>query len=150
MCLVVLGRHVDRLKFLDVMFGDKPPLKPEELVYQRLLAGDPTEAAEQARQLRKDKPLLSYYQDILVEGLKLAQADADKGLLDAERTLRIRDTVAEGLSRTWSDGTRTTAPAVKVFLLVPLPTWSRMTRSLHRRRLKNGGTRSWFRASRAG
>jgi predicted PurR-regulated permease PerM len=23
-CLVVLGRHVDRLKFLDVMFGDQP------------------------------------------------------------------------------------------------------------------------------
>jgi hypothetical protein len=95
MCLVVLGRHVDRLKFLDVMFGDKPPLKPEELVYQRLLAGDPMEAAEQAQQYLKDKSLLSYYQDVLVEGLKLAQADADKGLLDDERTLRIRDTVAE-------------------------------------------------------
>jgi predicted PurR-regulated permease PerM len=25
-CLVVLGRHVDRLKFLDVMLGDRPPL----------------------------------------------------------------------------------------------------------------------------
>jgi predicted PurR-regulated permease PerM len=95
MCLVVLGRHVDRLNFLDVMFGDKPALKPEELVYQRLLAGDPTEAAEQAQQYLKDKPLLSYYQDVLVEGLKLAQADADRGLLDDERTIRIRDTVAE-------------------------------------------------------
>ena len=93
-CLVVLGRHVDRLKFLDVMFGDKPPLKPEELVYQRLLAGDPTEAADQAQRFLKDKPLLYYYQDVLMEGLKLAQADADKGLLDDERTLRIRDTVA--------------------------------------------------------
>jgi len=95
MCLVVLGRHVDQLKFLDVMFGDKPPLKPEQLVYQRFLAGDPTEAAEQARQFLKDKPLLSYYQGILIEGLKLAQTDADKGLLDDERKLRIRDTVAD-------------------------------------------------------
>ncbi len=24
MCLVVLGRHIDRLKFLEVMFGDDP------------------------------------------------------------------------------------------------------------------------------
>ncbi len=95
MCLVVIGRHVDRLKFFDVMFGDKPALKPEELVYQRLLAGDPVEAAEQAQQFLKDKPLLSYYQDILVEGLILAQADVEKGLLNDERTLRIRDTVAE-------------------------------------------------------
>ena len=27
-CLVVLGRHVDRLKFLDVMLGDQPALTP--------------------------------------------------------------------------------------------------------------------------
>ena len=48
-CLVVLGRYVDRLKFLDVMFGDEPALTPAELIYQRMLAGDPVEAAEQAR-----------------------------------------------------------------------------------------------------
>ena len=48
-CLVVLGRHVDRLNFLEVMFGDQPPLTPAELLYQRLLARDPVEAAEQAR-----------------------------------------------------------------------------------------------------
>jgi len=95
MSLVVLGRHVDRLKFLDVMFGDKPALKPEELIYQRLLAGDPMEAAEQAQQFLKEKPLLSYYQEVLIEGLNLAQADAEKGLLDEERSIRIRDTVAE-------------------------------------------------------
>jgi hypothetical protein len=38
MCLVVLGRHVDQLKFLEVMFGDEPPLTPVELTYQRMLA----------------------------------------------------------------------------------------------------------------
>ena len=26
MCLVVIGRHVDQLEFLEVMFGDQPPL----------------------------------------------------------------------------------------------------------------------------
>ena len=31
MCLVVLGRHVDQLKFLEVMFGDEP-LTPAELI----------------------------------------------------------------------------------------------------------------------
>jgi predicted PurR-regulated permease PerM len=95
MSLVVLGRHVDRLRFLDVMFGDQPALKPEELIYQRLLAGDPVEAAEQAQQFLKEKPLQSYYQDVLIEGLKLAQTDAEKGLLDEERSRRIRDTIAE-------------------------------------------------------
>jgi predicted PurR-regulated permease PerM len=40
-CLVVLGRHVDRLRFLDVMLGDRPPLTPPQLAYQRMLAGIP-------------------------------------------------------------------------------------------------------------
>jgi predicted PurR-regulated permease PerM len=48
-CLVVLGRHVDRLEFLDVMFGDRPALSPPEIFYQRMLAGDPTEASERPR-----------------------------------------------------------------------------------------------------
>lgn len=40
LCLVVLGRHVKRLEFLEVMFGDRPPLTPVESFYQRVLAGD--------------------------------------------------------------------------------------------------------------
>ena len=35
-CLVVLGRHVERFEFLDVMFGDRPALSPSELFYQRM------------------------------------------------------------------------------------------------------------------
>ena len=84
-CLVVLGRHVDRLSFLDVMFGDQPALSPPELVYQRMLARDPVEAAEQAQKFLKDKPLIAYYDEVLLEGLRLAQADADRGSLDDER-----------------------------------------------------------------
>jgi predicted PurR-regulated permease PerM len=94
-CLVVLGRHVDRLKFLDVMLGDRPPLTPPELVYQRMLARDSVEAAEQAEEFLKEKPLLTYYEEVLVEALKLAQTDADRGFLDDDRVLSIRDAVAE-------------------------------------------------------
>jgi predicted PurR-regulated permease PerM len=94
-CLVVLGRHVERLAFLDVMFGDKPALSPAELVYQRLLARDPVEAAEQAQKFLKGKPLIAYYDEVLIEGLRLAQADAERGLLDDGLKLRIRDAVAE-------------------------------------------------------
>ena len=56
-CLVVLGRHVDRLEFLEVLFGDKPPLTPAELIYQRMLARDPVEAAEQAQTFLREKRL---------------------------------------------------------------------------------------------
>jgi predicted PurR-regulated permease PerM len=95
MCLVVLGRHVDRLKFLDVMFGDEPPLTPAELIYQRMLARDPVEAADQARIFLKERPLMAYYDEIMLEGLRLAQADAQRGSLDEDQMRRIRDAVAE-------------------------------------------------------
>ncbi|MGC1861579.1 MAG: AI-2E family transporter [Methylocystis sp.] len=94
-CLVVLGRHVDRLAFLTVILGDQPALMPAELVYQRMLARDPVEASEQARMFLREKPLLAYYEEVLLEGLKLAAADAERGLLDPERTLLIRDAVAD-------------------------------------------------------
>ena len=95
MCLVVVGRHVDRLKFLEVLFGDQPPLTPPQLFYQRILARDPVEAAEQAETFLKEKPLAAYYDEILLEGLRLAEADVVHGLLDEERLQRIRDAVAE-------------------------------------------------------
>jgi predicted PurR-regulated permease PerM len=95
LCLVVLGRHVERLKFLDVMFGDEPALTPPELAYQRLLAHDPVEAAEQARTYLRDKPLLDYYEEIFVPTLKLAEADAETGRLDDESLERIRDAAGE-------------------------------------------------------
>jgi predicted PurR-regulated permease PerM len=95
MCLVVVGRHVDRLEFLEVMFGDQPPLTPAELIYQRMLANDPIEAAEQARTFLKERPLIGYYDEILLGGLKLAEADSKRGLLNDERRHRIRDAVAE-------------------------------------------------------
>ncbi len=38
-CLVVVGRHVEPLAFLDVILGDTPPLEPAETFYQRALEG---------------------------------------------------------------------------------------------------------------
>jgi hypothetical protein len=94
-CLVVLGRHVERLAFLDVMFGDRPALSPAEIFYQRMLAGDPTEAAEKAEEFLKERSLSSYYDDVAIRGLQLAQADLDRDALDESRLIRIRDTVLE-------------------------------------------------------
>jgi hypothetical protein len=94
-CVVVLGRHVDRLKFLDVMLGDRPALTGAELAYQRMLARDPVEAAEQAQAFLKDKSLVAYYDDIVIEALKLAQGDAERGRLDDESMIGVRDVVVE-------------------------------------------------------
>jgi predicted PurR-regulated permease PerM len=94
-CLVVVGRHVDRLQFLDVLFGNEPALTPPQLVYQRMLAGDPIEASQQAQAFLADASLDDYYDTIMLPGLRLAEADARLGRLDGERLDRILATVSE-------------------------------------------------------
>jgi predicted PurR-regulated permease PerM len=94
-CLVVLGRHVERLAFLAVMFGDRPALSPAEIFYQRMLAGDPTEATEKAEEFLKERSLASYYDEVAIKGLQLAQVDLDRDALDQFRLVKIRDTVLE-------------------------------------------------------
>jgi hypothetical protein len=94
-CLVVLGRHVERLEFLDVMFGDRPALSPPEIFYQRMLAGDPAEAAEKAEEFLKERSLASYYDEVALKGLQLAQIDTERGALDLQRLTKIRDAVRE-------------------------------------------------------
>ena len=81
LCLVVLGRHVERLEFLDILLGDRPPLTPVESFYQRILAGDPDEARAQAELLLKDHSLSSYYDQVALKGLQLAAADSARGVL---------------------------------------------------------------------
>ena len=92
-CLVVLGRHVERLEFLDVLLGDRPALSPAEGFYQRMLAGDPDEALDQAELLLKDRPLSSYYDEVALKGLQLAARDAQRGLLPPDQVERVRATV---------------------------------------------------------
>lgn len=96
-CLVVVGRHVDRLEFLDVLLGDRPPLSAPEIFYQRVLAGDPAEAVDKAEEVLKERSLSAYYDEVALEGLRLAAADVTRGTLDVERQAKILDTVREVL-----------------------------------------------------
>jgi len=60
-----------------------------------MLAGDPTEAAEKAEQFLKERSLASYYDEVALKGLQLAQVDVDRGALDEARLTKIRDAVSE-------------------------------------------------------
>jgi predicted PurR-regulated permease PerM len=93
LCLLVLGRHVRRLEFLDVLLGDQPALTPVENFYQRALAGDPDEAVEQAEALLRDCSLSSYYDDVAIKGLQLAANDVMRGSVTAPQLARIEATI---------------------------------------------------------
>jgi predicted PurR-regulated permease PerM len=103
LCLVILGRHVDRLEFLDVLFGDRPALTPAENFYQRLLANDPDEALVQAETLLKERSLIAYYDEVALEGLRLAHNDVLRGVVTADQLRRINESaldIIEGLEDT--------------------------------------------------
>ena len=93
MCFVVFSRHVEGLKFLDVMLGDQPALRFEESLYLRMLAEDPDEAANEAEAFLKENSLSAYYDEVAARALMLAQADVNRGVLDPLRQNRIRDAI---------------------------------------------------------
>jgi predicted PurR-regulated permease PerM len=112
MCLVVLGRHVEHLQFLEVLLGDQPALAPEESFYQRMLADDPDEAAIQAEAFLKDRPLWVYYDEVAIKGLALAQLDVNRGALDHTHRVRIKEAV-EWVIDDLSDHDDATAPTLE-------------------------------------
>ncbi|HYO11087.1 MAG TPA: AI-2E family transporter [Tepidisphaeraceae bacterium] len=88
--LVVLGKYVPQLQFLDVLLGDEPVLDPPTRIYQRMLALDADEAMELAEQYLHEGTLESVYDDVLLPALAMAEQDRHKGLLDDRRQGFIR------------------------------------------------------------
>lgn len=100
LCLVVMGRHVKRLEFLDVLLGDRPTLTLTETLYQRILAGDADEAQDHAELILKERSLGTYYDEIVVKAMQLAAIDAERGIIDREQLERVSSTIkvlVEGL-----------------------------------------------------
>ena len=77
-CLVVLGKYVPQLKFLDVLLGDEPPLDAHITFYQRLLARDQDEATELILAQVKASSLDQVYDDFLVRALNYVKRDRDR------------------------------------------------------------------------
>lgn len=93
LCLAVMGRHIDRLQFIDVLLGDNPALTPAESFYQRILAGDTDEAVDQAELLLRDRSLTEYYDEVVLKGLQLAAKDSLRGVLTLDQLHNIQDAV---------------------------------------------------------
>ena len=93
-CLVVLGRYVPQLRFLEVVLGSEPALAADEKLYQRLLAGNVEEAVEMAEAAIKDKGVAAYYDAVVLPALRRAEADLRNDASD----LGPRRTVAQSVS----------------------------------------------------
>lgn len=91
--LVVLGRHIPSLEFLDVLLGDRPALTPVERFYQRMLAEDPDEALEQAESQLATRSLTAYYDEVALAALKMAAADVERGAITRDRATKVVDSM---------------------------------------------------------
>jgi hypothetical protein len=77
-CLVVVGKYVPQLEFLDVLLGDSPPLDAHVTFYQRLLARDQDEATQLILARAKASSPEQVYDEFLVPALNYAKRDRER------------------------------------------------------------------------
>lgn len=97
--LAVIGRHVPQLEALSILLGDEPALSPAETLYQRLLAGDPDEAALLVDESLATGNREAVYDEIVIPAVVLAERDSHRGVLsDDDKTIvwnNLRDLIEE-------------------------------------------------------
>jgi predicted PurR-regulated permease PerM len=74
-CLLVIGRYLPRLQFLDVLLGSQPALDTATRIYQRLLAGDIEEAIDLAHEQTVDGNVSAFYNHVGLAVLRMASHD---------------------------------------------------------------------------
>jgi predicted PurR-regulated permease PerM len=94
-CLILMGRYVPQLNFLEVLLGDEPVLPVEAHFYQRLLALDQDEATTIAESYLKEKPLGSLYDNVVIPALAMAEQDRHLNTLDTGTADFISQTTRE-------------------------------------------------------
>jgi predicted PurR-regulated permease PerM len=116
-CLVVLGKYVPQLAFLDVLLGDEAPLEGDVTYYQRLLARDQDEAAQLVLTQAKASPPEQVYDTLLVPALNYVKRDRERDELteaDEQFVLRATREIVEDLGeRQAAAAARANTPAVE-------------------------------------
>jgi methylmalonyl-CoA mutase cobalamin-binding subunit len=96
-CLLVLGRHVPQLNFLNILLGSEPVFDPKTRVYQRLLAGDLEEALDLIEERLAETSLAEVFDTVLIPALALAEIDRGRGNIDEARHKFIFQSVKEAV-----------------------------------------------------
>jgi predicted PurR-regulated permease PerM len=92
-CMVVLGKYVPRLEFLNVLLGDEPVLAADVIYYQRLLARDQDEATELVLTHIKGSSPEQVYDDLLIPALNYTKRDRERDdLTEADEQFMLQAT----------------------------------------------------------
>ena len=94
-CVVVAGKYVPSLAFLDKLLGDSPGLKPFAVYLQRLLARDVKEASGVVREFCRHHSPDAVYDELFIPALALARRDrATGGMLAEDEVYVVNETSA--------------------------------------------------------
>jgi predicted PurR-regulated permease PerM len=91
LCLLVIGRHIRALSFLDLMLGDTQALTLSQNFYQRALSGDADEILGVARAFLKHNSFAAYCDLVLMPALHLAFLDLEAGAISHDQQIKMRD-----------------------------------------------------------
>ena len=92
-CLVVMGKYIPQLHFLNLLFSDAPGLPPPARLYQRLLARDQDEAWSVVNAELGARPMHEIHDSIVLPALSMAEHDRQRGTLDEEAANQILENV---------------------------------------------------------
>jgi hypothetical protein len=122
-CLVVVGSHVPSLKFLTVLLGDQPVMRPEAHYYQRLLASDAQEAGQVLDAYVKEHSVPAAYDGVVIPALGMFEQDRHRNALDQETVNFITETAQEQVEELGlrSDEAQPAHPAIEKVPTVNLP-----------------------------
>jgi predicted PurR-regulated permease PerM len=114
-CMVVLGQHIPRFRFLSLLLGDQPALAPHVAFYQRLLAADSDEAIQVARMHVRKQGRETLADEVLIRALRLVRRDRLHAGLSAEDEAFIYGVVktvtAEHCDQSQGSGTDSAPPS---------------------------------------
>jgi predicted PurR-regulated permease PerM len=88
-CLLVLGRHVPHLGFLQILLGDEPALAPYQQIYRRLIRGAVADASAVALAEIEEKGRERGLDDGMGRMVVLAEADRAQDRLSAAQVEAI-------------------------------------------------------------
>lgn len=113
-CLVVIGRHLPQLQFLETLLGSEPVLLPQEQFYQRLLKGDTQGAIDIMEQFMADHDKTAFVEEVALPALRLATIE----LTDRPEALEQRRQLMSSLDMVFEELGDVDAPEGPAVLLV--------------------------------
>ena len=91
LCLLVVGRHIQALKFLELLLGDARALTLPQSFYQRALSGNADEILVTARAFLKRRSFAAYCDLVLLPALHLGFLDFESGTISHEQRIKVRN-----------------------------------------------------------